>query len=118
MDKYFYILIGIFCVIFVINEVRKNNFSIVESFFWLCGSIVILILSIFPNIINLLAKIFNIHYPPSLLFILSIIFLLFINFRNSKKIAVNNEKIIELGQRIAILDEKLNSKAVKSNEKK
>ena len=118
MAKYFYILIGILCVVFVINEVRKNNFSIVESFFWVCGSLVVLVLSIFPTIIDFLARVFNIHYPPSLLFIFSIIFLLYINFRNSKKIAINNDKIIELGQRLAILDEKINSRVVDNNEKK
>jgi len=118
MAKYFYILIGILCVLFVINEVRKNNFSIVESFFWVCGSLLILILSIFPNIIDYLAKIFNIHYPPTLLFVFSTIFLLYINFRNSKKIAINNDKIVELGQRLTILDEKINSRVVDKNEKK
>ena len=108
MDKYFYILIGIFCVLFVLNEVRKNKFAIIESFFWLCGSIIILILSIFPSIINWLAAIINIYYPPSLLFILSILFLLFISFRSSKMISINSDKIIELGQRIAIIEEELN----------
>ena len=74
--------------------------------------------SIFPNIIDYLAKIFNIHYPPTLLFVFSTIFLLYINFRNSKKIAINNDKIVELGQRLTILDEKINSRVVDKNEKK
>ena len=113
MAKYFYILIGILCVLFVINEVRKNNFSIVESFFWVCGSLLILILSIFPNIIDYLAKIFNIHYPPTLLFVFSTIFLLYINFRNSKRIAEHQEKIIELAQHVAILENKIEEKEKK-----
>lgn len=113
MSKWFYIIIGVGCVLFVINEVRKNRFSIIESFFWFCGSIVILILSIFPSIINWFANILGIYYPPSLLFVLSILFLVLINFRNCKQIAIQQEKIIELGQRISILTEKVDSRLKK-----
>ena len=74
------------------------------------GAIIMLILSIFPYSINWLAKIFGISYPPSLLFIFCIIFLVFINFRNSKRIAEQQEKIVELAQHIAILEFKNDKK--------
>ena len=91
-------------------EVRKKNFSIKESFWWVIAAIVMLILSIFPYSIDNLAKFLNIEYPPSLLFVLCIIFLVFINFRNSKRISLQQEKIIELGQELAILKEKVKNK--------
>ena len=84
-------------------EVRKKRFSIKESFWWVISSIIMLILAIFPYSIDKIAKLLNISYPPSLLFVLCILFLLFINFRNSKKIAEQQEKIIELAQNVAIL---------------
>jgi len=50
----------------------------------------------------------GIAYPPSLLFVLCIIFLLFILFRNSKKIFELQMRVIEMGQEMAILKEKVN----------
>lgn len=110
MNNIYFIVISILCVIYVVTEVRKKKFSIKESFWWMFGAIIMLILSIFPYSINWLAKIFGISYPPSLLFIFCIIFLVFINFRNSKRIAEQQEKIVELAQHIAILEFKNDKK--------
>ena len=57
--------------------------------------------------IDKIAKFLNISYPPSLLFVLCILFLTFINFRNSQKISSQQEKIIELAQELAIVKEKV-----------
>lgn len=103
MNNIYFIMISVFCVIYVILEVRKRKFSVKESFWWMIASFVMLFLSIFPYSINWLAKIFGIAYPPSLFFVFCIIFLVFINFRNSKKISEQQEKIIELAQQVSIL---------------
>lgn len=109
MNKIYFVIISLFCMIYVISVVRKRRFSIKESFWWMVASVGMLILSIFPYSIDYLAKIFNVAYPPSLLFVFCIIFLTFINFKNSKRIAEQQEKIIELAQTVAILKEKINS---------
>ncbi len=106
MNKIYFIIIAVLCTLYIIHEVRKKKFSIKESFWWFIASILMLLLSIFPYSINWVAKLFGIAYPPSLLFVFCIIFLVFINFRNSKKIAEQQEKIIELAQRLAILESK------------
>lgn len=105
MKKIYFIIIAIICMVYIISEVRKKKFSIKESFWWFVASVVMLLLSIFPYSINWLAKIFGVEYPPSLLFVFCIIFLTFINFRNSKKIAEQQEKIIELAQQVSIIKE-------------
>ena len=106
MKKIYFIIIAIICMVYIISEVRKKKFSIKESFWWFVASVVMLLLSIFPYSINWLAKIFGVEYPPSLLFVFCIIFLTFINFRNSKKIAEQQEKIIELAQQVSILKQR------------
>ena len=100
-------------MIYVISIVRKKRFSIKESFWWFVASLTMLLLSVFPYSINWLAKFFKISYPPSLLFVFCIVFLVIMNFRNSKKIAEQQEKIIELAQQLSIINEK-----VKNDEKK
>ena len=110
MNNIYFVIVSVFLLFYVINEVRKQQFSIKESFWWVIGAIIMLILSIFPYCIDYFAKIFNIAYPPSLLFIVCIVFLLFINFRSSKKLSELQMKVIELGQEMAIIKEKINNK--------
>lgn len=110
MKKIYFIIIAVFALIYVVHEVRQRKFSIKESFWWVIASIVMVLLSIFPYSIDYLAKVFHVSYGPSLLFVFCIVFLTFINFRNSKKIAEQQEKIIELAQQVAILKEKKNDK--------
>lgn len=110
MKNIYFIILSIICMLYVIHIVRKKKFSIGESFWWLFASFVMLFLSIFPYSINWLAKLFNIAYPPSLLFVFCIIFLVFMNFRNNRKIAEQQEKIIELAQHVAILESEKNEK--------
>ena len=110
MNNWYFIIISVFVIIYVINIVRKKLFSIKESFWWFFASILMLLLSIFPYSIDYLAKKLNISYPPSLLFVICIIFLLFINFRNSKRISELQMKIVEIGQELAIIKEKQNRK--------
>lgn len=107
MENKYFICLSIFIILYVFNIVRKKMFSIKESFWWIVASILMLILSIFPYSIDWLASKLNIAYPPSLLFLLCIIFLLFINFRNSKRIAELQMKTVELGQEVAIIKEKV-----------
>lgn len=103
MKNIYFIIISLIVLIYVINVVRKGKFSIGESLFWVFGVVVALFLSIFPKIFDNIVAFFGINYPPSLFFLICIIFLVLINFRNSKKIAFQQEKIIELAQQVAIL---------------
>ena len=106
MKKIYFIILSFLVFIYIVCEVRKKKFSIKESFWWIVAAIIMIALSIFPYSIDKFAKLLNIAYPPALLFILCILFLLFITFRNSKRIAEQQEKIIELAQELAILKSK------------
>ena len=105
MKRICFIIISIGALIYIIMEVKKNKFSIMASLWWLILALVMVILAIFPSIYNTITNILNIGYKPSLIFIICILFLIFINYRNSKKIAKMEEEIIALGQNNAILEE-------------
>lgn len=109
MKNIYFIIIAALSMLYMFLEIRKNKFSIQESFWWMIAAIVMLILSIFPYSIDKIATFFGITYPPSLLFVFCIIFLIFIIFRNSKRITEQQEKIIELAQNLAILKEKVDN---------
>lgn len=105
MKNIYFIIASIIIMLYIVTEVRKKRFSIKESFWWVIASIAMLVLSIFPYSIDIVAAYLKVAYPPSLLFVLCIIFNLFINFKNSKKIAELQEKNIELAQQVALLKE-------------
>ena len=107
MNNCYFVVLAILVVFYVINIVRKKKFSIKESFWWFILSLVMLFLAIFPYSIDWLAQKLNISYPPSLLFVICVVFLLFINFRDSKRISELQMKVVELGQELAIVKEKV-----------
>ena len=103
----FYIVLGVALFIYIVCVVVKGTFDIYESIFWIIGTVIILILSIFPNLIIWLAGLLGIEYAPSLLFLLVAVFLLFVNFRNTQKIVKQKERILSLAQDVAILKEEV-----------
>lgn len=110
MSNIYFIILSILFILYILHNIRKNDFSIKESFLWVMGCIIILILSITSKPIDFLAKKLNVAYPPSLLFTLAILFLIFMNFRNIKKIVHLEEKVTALTQETAILKEENNEK--------
>jgi hypothetical protein len=103
----FFAIVGILLALYIINSVRVNKFDIGESIIWISGTLVIIIFAIFPNLIIYLSNLVGIEYAPSLFFLLCLIFVILINFRYSKKILKQQEKITVLAQEVAILKEKL-----------
>ena len=108
--NYFFIVLAIIFIIYVYVNVKDQELSIKESFFWMVGSIVMLLLSMFYKMVDKVAVLLGVWYPPSLVFLIAIMFLLFINFRNSKKLYKQNERIIELAQKVSILEIELENK--------
>lgn len=107
MKNIYFIIIALFLLFYVIHVVKKGKLSIKESFWWVICSIVTLILAIFPKSIDIIARWFGVSYPPALMLVFSVLFLLFMNFRASAKISEQNEKIMELTQQVSILKNKI-----------
>ena len=106
MNNIYFIILSVLVLLYVVNIVRKKKFSIKESFWWMIAVLIMLILSIFPYSIDWIAKKVGVAYPPSLLFVACIVFLVLINFRDSKRISELQMKVVELGQELAIIKEK------------
>ena len=81
----------------------ENKIDIYESFFWVCGALIGVILSIFPKSIDKISHFLGVDYPPALFLLLCILFLLIINFRTTRYLSKEKEKVMFLAQEIAIL---------------
>ena len=102
---WYFSFVGLFFIIYIINKVKLNLFSEEKSLFWLLGGFSILFLSLFPHVIVKLSYFIGIDYPPSLLFLLSSLFLIYVTFRQEQDISQLNERVKELAQKNALLEQ-------------
>jgi len=108
------ITFSIIFLVAVIELVRKNKLQERYSLLWILMSIVLLILSSTPIIINTLADWLEIKNPPSFLFLFGLVYLLIYNLHLTTVVSRQSEKITRLAQEIALLKQKVESE--KENE--
>ena len=93
---------AVFVFIFVILNVRKSRMRIEDSLFWVAMSLLILFLSIFPQVGTLFSELLGFYAPVNFVF-LFFIFVLFAKcFAMSRHASQLESKIKELAQQIAI----------------
>lgn len=100
----FFVLLGFMLTVVTYKNVKKRLFSEKESIFWILASFTFTISPLFLDTFDKTSLSLGIKYPPSLLFIALILFLFFLNFRISKQLYIQNEKIKELSQQLAIIN--------------
>jgi len=105
----FIVLALLLSTMIIIKTIQKRIFE-KDSLIWLIIMVIVLIFGIFPNLIIIISGWFGIDYPPSLLFLLSILTLMYLVFRLTTRISALNSRVKELGQHVALLNEKLNNK--------
>ncbi|HOJ11200.1 MAG TPA: DUF2304 domain-containing protein [Clostridiales bacterium] len=93
-------------LIIVIELVRKNKLQERYSLLWILMSIVLLILSSTPVIINTIADWLEIKNPPSFLFLFGMVYLIIYNLHITTVVSKQSERITKLAQEIALLKEK------------
>ncbi|MFT9055427.1 MAG: DUF2304 domain-containing protein [Ethanoligenens sp.] len=96
------LVLGLFYFISVFHLLVRKQISERNSIKWLIASVVVLIFSVFPGILDPVARLCGIDYPPALLFLAAILILMFITFRDSVTISVMNDQIKQLTQYIAV----------------
>ena len=107
MSIFLKITIFLLGVVFVLSVVRLlviRKINERNSILWLGGSLVILVLSASPDLLDTIAGKAGVDYPPTLLFLLSILVILFILLYQSIQISILQEKCKELAQHLAIVN--------------
>ncbi|MFA4885252.1 MAG: DUF2304 domain-containing protein [Desulfotomaculaceae bacterium] len=102
--KLFILVLGVVFVVAVVFLLVKRRINERNSLPWLAGSLVILVLSAVPELLDFLARITGIDYPPALLFLLATLIILFILLYQSIQISVLQDKCRELAQHLAIIN--------------
>ena len=104
------IVFSVLVMFFVLRKIRKTDFVIEDSFFWIIFCLVLLVMSIFPNLCYLAAKFLGIESPSNLIFLVVIFLLLVKVFLLTVKVSKMQMKLNNLIQKYAIDSNEKNKK--------
>lgn len=99
----FGLIAGIGALAFVLELVRRRKLKEEYSLLWLATAIVLIILSVSRPLLDVLANLVGIFYPPSALFLVAMVFVLFILLHFSTVITRLTQENKENAQQLAIL---------------
>lgn len=96
------IIVSVITLIGIVRKIRNAKVQIESSIFWIGFSALLLILSIFPKIAEMVTELLGIYSTVNFIFLFVIFVLLLNQFFNSLKISQLENKIKELTQEIAV----------------
>ncbi|MBL8116468.1 MAG: DUF2304 domain-containing protein [Anaerolineae bacterium] len=99
----FGLIAGIGALLFVLELVRRRKLKEEYSLLWLATAVVLIILSVSRPLLDTLASLVGIFYPPSALFLVAMIFVLFILLHFSTVITRLTQENKENAQQLALL---------------
>lgn len=77
------------------------------TLFWSVLAIVAVVFSIFPGPINWVAESVGVSYPPALIFLVSILFLMLLIIYQSMQISMLEQRSREVGRAVALLENEI-----------
>ena len=99
----FGLIAGVGALLFVLELVRRRKLKEEYSLLWLATAIVLIILSVSRPLLDTLASLVGIFYPPSALFLVAMIFVLFILLHFSTVLTRLTQENKENAQQLALL---------------
>ena len=97
------LIIGcVLTMIYVRGKIKKSRFKAEESMFWLAFVSLLLVISIFPQLLTLISRVLGIYSEVNCIFMLVIFLLLIKIFLLSKRISDLEDKVKKLVQSIAL----------------
>ncbi len=91
----------------VVELVRRRKLGEAYSLLWLLTGVILLILSLWRELLDVLARLVGVFYPPAALFVIGFGFVLLILLQFSVVVCRLSDENRSLIQRLAILDWRL-----------
>jgi hypothetical protein len=100
-------LLALAVVVLILWLIRHERLPINRSLWWLAVALVIGIFGLFPQLVDQMAQLVGVNYPPALLFTLAILTLLIKLLLEDMEVAAHQRRILRLAQKTAMLEEKI-----------
>lgn len=100
------ILSSFFAFFLCVRKIKQSKLKVTNSVTWMLGSIILIFMSIFSNVVVWLADKIGFLSPVNFVFLIIIAFLLIQSFIDNLHITELNEKIKDLAHYIALKEHK------------
>lgn len=104
MTSLLIILVGIWMIMMILNNVYQKKISEKHGILWLFCALLIVVGGIFPNAVIMLANVFGIDYAPAGIFTFAILLLLILVYKDTQKISGLTIRVQELSMQTALLN--------------
>lgn len=105
--NWFFLAVALIVTIIVLTQTLSKKLPEKESFLWMFGCLVIIVLSIFPKSMDNIARFVGVDYPPSMFFLIAILFLALLIFRLYTQMEDNKRKCDILARKVALLEKQM-----------
>jgi hypothetical protein len=95
----------------VFELIRRRRLQERYALLWIATGLVILVLAVWRGLLGTLSDLVGIAYPPSALFIVASFFILVLLLHYSTVISKLSAQNVRLAQRVALLEQRLASRA-------
>lgn len=100
----FTVAVGLVLILYVIKSMVNKKMTESGSILWLLIGLAGIILGLFPSIITFIADLLGIWYPPTIIFLISYIGLLFIVLKHTIDLSIQSNRMVELYMQVALLN--------------
>ncbi|MDZ7697141.1 MAG: DUF2304 domain-containing protein [Deltaproteobacteria bacterium] len=97
-------ILGVIIFLIIFSLVRRGRLQEKYALTWFAIGILVVLLSIFPGIIDKIAQLTGVTYPPALLFVIAVGVLLIQNLYLFIFASQNEVRIKDLMQQVAVLN--------------
>jgi hypothetical protein len=104
-------------LIVIVELIRRGQLKERYALLWLFAGIILLVFSLSRGLLEYVASLVGIYYPPSLLFLLAFLFLMLITLHFSSVISELSDKNKLLAQELALLRQEMVERIGRSPDK-
>lgn len=98
------IVASVIVTFYALRKIKKAQLDIDDAFYWIMFSVMLIVMSVFPEISIYLAGLLGIESPANFVFMFVIFILLMKLFTNSIELSVQKHRLNNLIQKIALMN--------------
>ena len=105
--QWFALVVGILFLVMMIELIRKNRVALKYALLWLFSGVILLLLAIFPQLLDKLARLIGVYNPVNALFAIMLCCGLILMISFSVIMSGNKKAIVRLTQEMSLLENRL-----------
>ena len=105
--QWFAIIVGILFLVMMIELIRKNRVALKYALLWLLSGVLMLLLAIFPQLLDRMARMIGIYSPVNALFAVLLCCGLVLMISFSVIMSGNKKAIVRLTQEISLMENRI-----------